>query len=157
MTEEKQKLLDKIYDQLNYKKKNLISQLPNVHRIDDGIVIRFFTEWDHCVDDNHIKWKKIENVDVPEESVVFFYLPKGSQFELKQRFFIGCMTCLNGEMDVDINGEITHLNGYQKICVNSEDVKGNVLQNTYLITTSNKANWSKTTNEYVKEVVNEYQ
>ena len=133
MTEEKRLLIEKIHNQIKEKKKGLLSHFPNIHRIDDGIIMRFFTEWDNCVDDDAIRWKKIDSVDKPEESIVFFYLPKGSQFELKQRFYIGCMTCLNGKMEVDVNDETILLEGYQKICVDSEDVKGNVLENTYLI------------------------
>ena len=152
MNAQKQKLLEKIHNQIKEKRKFILSQMPNVHRIDDGIIIRYFTEWDHCIDDEHIKWKKINNLDEPDESVVLFYLPKGSNFELKQRFYIGCMTCLSGKMEVFVNDKDISLESYQKICVDSEDVSGKVLENTYLITSSNRALWSKTTKEHVEEI-----
>ena len=150
MTEEKQIVLNKIDTLLNKRTAELFQELPSVHEIDDGIIVRFFTKWDNCVDDDEIKFKKLE-VENPDESVVFWYLPKGSSFELKQRFFIGCMTCLNGKLEVDVNGKIVFLEGYQQKCINSEDVNAKVYENTYLITTSNKKVWSETTNEHVKQ------
>ena len=151
MNAEKKLLLEKIHKLINDKKEVLLKEHPDVHEIDDGIIIRFFAEWDNCAEDEQIKWKKIENLNSPEESVVFFYLPKGSKFELKQCFYIGCMTCLNGKIEVHANDEVILLEGYQKICVDSENVIGKVLENTYLITTSDKSVWSKTTLEHVKE------
>ena len=150
MNEEKKILLDKIEHLINKRKTELLEELPDVHEVDDGIIVRFFTEWDNCADDDQIKFKKLE-VENPDESVVFWYLPKGSSFELKQRFFIGCMTCLNGKMEIDINDKIISLEANQKKCVNSEDVKAKVFENTYLITTSNKKVWSETTQEHVKQ------
>ena len=151
MNEEKQIVLKKIDKLISKRKAEMLKGFPSIHEIDDGIIVRFFTEWDNCADDEQIKWKKIDVPNNPDESVVFFYLPKGSAFELKQRFFIGCMTCLNGKIEVDVNGETVLLESYKKICVNSEDVKAKVFENTYLLTTSNKKVWSETTQEHVKE------
>ncbi len=151
MNEQKQIVLKKIDELLSKRRAEMLMEFPSIHEIDDGIIVRFFTEWDNCADNDQIKFKKLESEN-PDESVVFWYLPKGSSFELKQRFFIGCMTCLNGEMEVDVNDKIIFLKGYQKKCVNSEDVKANVLENTYLLTTSNRKVWSKTTQEHVKEL-----
>jgi len=149
---EKQKVLNKIDNLLAKRTAELLKELPDVHEVDDGIIIRFFTEWDNCADDDKIKYKKIENEEFPDESVVFWYLPKGSGFELKQRFYIGCVTCLNGKIDIEFDGKIKHLRGYQKICVNSEDVVGRVHENTYLMTTSDRSKWSKTTYEHMEEL-----
>jgi len=150
MIEEKQIVLKKIDELISKRKTEMLKEFPSIHEIDDGIIVRFFTEWDNCTDDEQIKFKKLKTAN-PDESIVFFYLPKGSAFELKQRFFIGCMTCLNGKMEVYANGETTLLESYQKICVNSEDIGGRVYENTYLLTTSNKKIWSKTTLEHVEQ------
>jgi len=152
MNEEKQIVLKRIDELISKRKADMLKEFPSIHEIDDGIIVRFFTEWDNCADDNQIKFKKLETAN-PDESVVFFYLPKGSAFKLKQRFFIGCMTCLNGKMEVYANGETTLLGGYQKICVNSEDVEAKVYENTYLLTSSNKKVWSQTTLEHVKQFI----
>ena len=150
MNEEKQIVLKKIDELISKRKAEMLKGFPSIHEIDDGIIVRFFTEWDNCADDEEIKFKKLD-AENPDESVVFWYLPKGSAFELKQRFFIGCMTCLNGKMEIDANGETTLLESYQKKCVNSEDVNAKIYENTYLITTSNKKVWSETTMEHIKQ------
>jgi hypothetical protein len=152
MEKEKKYLLKKINQLIDDKKERLLNKLPSVHEVEDGIIIRFFTQWDNCEDDNKIKFKKVINVDNPDESIVFFYLPKDSIFDLKQRFFIGCMVCLNGKIDVVYNDETRHLEGYTKICIDSDEVQGFAKENTYLMTTSYKSQWSENTKEHVKEV-----
>jgi hypothetical protein len=150
MNAEKKLLLEKIHKLINDKKEVLLKEYPDVHEVDDGIIVRFFTEWDNCEDAEEIKFKKLES-EVADENVVFWYLPKGSSFELNQKFFIGCMTCLNGKMEIEVNDETIFLESYEKKCVNSEEVKAKVLENTYLLTTSNKKVWSKTTWDHVEQ------
>jgi hypothetical protein len=150
MTDEKRKILDKINGQILRLRNELLDRFPSVHEIEDGIIIRFFTDWDNCADDDEIKYKKIINRDDPDESIVFFYLPKGSLFDLKQRFHIGCMTCLNGVIEVTVNGEIRHLESNSKICVNSADVQGRAFENTYLVVTSNKKEWNVNVRKHVE-------
>lgn len=150
MLEEKKILLGKIDELITKKKSELLKELPDIHEIDDGIIIRFFTEWDNCEDDDNIKFKIFKNIDIEDESVVFFYLPKNSYFDLSQRFFIGCMTCLNGKMEIIVNQKNRILNAHSKICVNSDEVQGKALENTYLITTSNRSEWSDVTHKHVK-------
>ena len=150
MENEKKYLLSKVHGLINERKEAILEKLPNVHEIDDGIIVRFFTKWDNCEDDDEIKFKRIVNQDNPDESIVFFYLPKGSKFELKQRFYIGCMTCLSGKMEVIANNKTRMLNGYTKLCVESAEVDGIAFENTYLITSSNRNVWSRETLEHVK-------
>lgn len=154
MTEEKNILLNKIDCLINKKTSNLLKELPDIHEVSDGVIIRFFTEWDNCTDDDAIKFKKIVNDKSPNESVVFFYIPKNSFFKLEQRFYIGCITCLNGLIEITSKGETQFLESYNRICVNSDDVQGKALENTYLITTSNKLSWSDKVNKYVVSATN---
>ena len=151
MTEEKQIVLNKIDALLQERRSEMIKELPNVHDVDDGIIIRFFTEWDNCADDDDIKFKKLDNEN-PDEVVVFFYIPKGASFEMEQRFYIGCMTCLNGRIDITSNGETKLLESYSKICINSDDVEGVAFENTYLVVTSDKKDWGRATIDHVKEL-----
>jgi len=151
MTEEKQLILNKIDTLLNKRTAELLEELPSVHEVSDGVIIRFFTEWDNCEDDDEIKFKKVENLDDPNESVIFFYIPKNSYFTLKQRFYIGCLTCLNGVIEITANGVTNFLESYSKICVDSDDVQGKAYENTYLIVTSNKLDWSTDTKEHVEQ------
>lgn len=151
MNDEKKFLLKKINDLICERKEAILEKLPNIHKIDDGIVIRFFTKWDNCEDDDDIKFKRIVNRDNSNESVVFFFIPKGAFFDLKQRFYIGCIICLNGRINITIKNKTTNLEGYSKICVESNEVEGFAQENTYLITTSNRLNWSEKTRKYVIE------
>lgn len=151
MTEEKAILLKKVNDLIQKRKEALLNLLPNVHEVDDGIIIRFFTKWDNCDDDNEIKHIKLPNLDDPNESVVFFFIPKGAYFDLKQRYYIGCMTCLNGKIDITANGETRHIESYTKICVHSADVQGRAYENTYLLVTSNRNDWSDVVQEHLKK------
>lgn len=150
MEKEKKYLLEKVHGLINERKEAILQKLPNVHEIDDGIIIRFFTNWDNCEDDNTIKFKRIVNQDDPNESIVFFYIPKGGYFDLKQRFYIGCMTCLNGSINVTFKNQTKTLKGYSKICVETDEIEGIAQENTYLITCSNRNFWSKKTLEHVK-------
>lgn len=151
LTEQKQIVLNRVNGLIDKKRGELLKELPDVHEVDDGIIIRFFTEWDNCADDDKIKFKKITN-DNPDESVVFFFIPKDSYFELKQKFYIGCMTCLNGKIDITANNKTKLLEASTKMCVNTDDVIGKAYENTYLVVTSNKLEWSKKTKDHVKEL-----
>lgn len=72
MEKEKKYLLEKINRLIEEKRENLFKRIPNVHEIDDGIVIRFFTHWDNCEEDSKIKFKKIISRDDPN----FLYAPR---------------------------------------------------------------------------------
>jgi hypothetical protein len=136
MTTERKELLAKVNELIRKRKKELLEKLPNVHEVDDAIIIRFFDEWDECDENTGIKYKKISNIDKPNEVVVFFYLPKGSYFELKKRNFINSITCLNGKLEIDYDNEIRIVDKSTKICLNSNIFEGRALENTYLVTTN---------------------
>lgn len=141
MNEEKQIILKRIDELINKRKTEMLKNLPSIHEINDGIIVRFFTKWDNCIDDSEIKFKKIES-DNPNETIMFHYLPKGSDFDLKQRFFIENIICLSGKMDVFVNGETILVENYRKICINSNNIGGKVYENTYLLTINNKSELS---------------
>ena len=154
MTEEKQIVLNKIDSLLIKRTAQLHSELPDVHEVDDGIIIRFFGEWDNCEDDVAIKYKVIKNNDDPDDSTTFFYIPKDSEFDIGDRYYIGCINCLNGSIKIIVDGKSRYLKNYSKICVNSDNVKGKAYENTYLIITSNIKDWSETTTEHQKSLGN---
>jgi len=153
MTEERKIILDRVNELIEKRKVELLKSLPSIHEVDDGIIIRFFTEWDNCKDTNEIKFKKLNSNDNPDESVVFFYIPKDAYFDLKQRYYIGCITCLNGKIDITTNNKTILVESYSKICVHSADVQGKAYENTYLLITSNRKDWD----DSVKEAVKQYQ
>jgi hypothetical protein len=136
MTTERKEILDKVNTLINKRKNELLDLLPNIHKVDDGIIIRFFGEWDNCDNNESIKYKKIPNLDDPDEIVVFFYLPKGAYFDLRNRDYICHMTCLNGKIEIEYNNETRILNAYNKIFLNTKIFEGHALENSYVVTTN---------------------
>ena len=139
MTTERKELLDKVNELINKRKKQLLDKLPSVHEVDDGIIIRFFAEWDNCNDNNDIKYKRIVT-ESPNEIVLFYYLPKGTYFELKERAYINCIVCLNGCVEIVTKDSIKVINSNSKVSLDTNLFEGRALENTYLITTNNKFN-----------------
>lgn len=137
MTTERKELLAKVNELIDRRKKQLLDQLPSVHEVDDGIVIRFFAEWDNCDDNEVIKYKRIAT-DNPNEVVLFYYLPKGAYFELKERAYISCIVCLNGCLEIHVNNETKIVNANHKICLDTYFFEGRALENTYVVTTNNR-------------------
>jgi hypothetical protein len=150
MNEERTKLFNKVNELIDRRKLELLEQLPDVHEIDDGVIIRFFAKWDNCKDTNEIKYKKLENSDDPDESLVFFYIPKDARFELKQRYYIGCMVCLSGKMEITANNETRVIKSYSKLCLHSADVQGIAYENTYVLVVSNRKDWDVNVREHVE-------
>jgi len=134
MTEEKQIVLNKIDTLLNKRKAELLKKLPSIHEIDDGIIIRFFTEWDEC--HNDIKFKRIIDDSKPEEVILFYFLPKGAVIERKKRDYIKCIACLSGELEIIEEGETRYLTSYKKFCLETDEFQGVALEDTYVITSN---------------------
>ena len=138
MRNEKQIILDKIDTLINKRKLELLNGLPSIHEIVDGIIIRFFTNWENCECNNNIKYKKINNEDNPNEIIYFMYLPKDTDFEIKRRDHISSIICLSGKIKLKINGIYQILENYSKLILNTDIFEAKVLENTYIVTTNNK-------------------
>jgi len=136
MTKEKREILDKVNELLDKKTEELLREFPYIHEIDDGIIIRFFTNWDDCI--NNIKFKRILNNDNPDDITIFYFLPKGAIIELKERDYIHCVACLSGKLELKI-GEVTELlTGFNKVCFDTDKFEGVALEDTYVITSNRK-------------------
>lgn len=136
MTTEKKIILDKINSQINKLRNDLLDKFPAIHEIDDGVIVRFFTDWDSCDDNSRIRFKKIVNKDKPEEKVVFMYLPKGAYFEHKKREYADTIICLSGEIELEVDNETIYVEKYTKKSLKNNEFHGRVLENTYIITTN---------------------
>lgn len=135
MTEEKKIILSKIDNLINRRKLELINELPSIHEIDDGIIIRFFTNWENCVND--IKYKRIVNDSKPKEIVIFYFLPKGAIVKKMKRNYIKNMTCLSGKLEiVESNNTTSYLTAYNRFYLNSNEFHGIALEDTYVITSN---------------------
>ena len=134
MNEERKKILNKVNELIDTKKKELLEKMPDVHEIDDGIVIRSFNVWDNCDDNQKIRYKHIKNLDNPNEIIVFFFLPKDTFFELKKREFIKGISCLEGKLELKYDNLIRVIESGTKIIVDNDMFEGRALEDTYLVT-----------------------
>ena len=133
MNTQKQKLLDKIHEQLQRKKEALRAKMPVVHKIDDGLVIRFFSDWEKCEDNTKVRYVEVES-DVEGEKIYKFYLPKGTNLDIKKREYAGCIICLEGHLVLDVEGELVVLTTNTKRCLSSDVFEGKVLKDSYVLT-----------------------
>lgn len=140
MTTEKKHLLNKIELLLTKRTTQLLSELPDIHEVNDGIVARFFGEWDNC-DSAGVNFKIIDSTD-PNESNVFFFIPQDSSFDLTQQYHIGSILCFDGEIEFTVKNEKKIVTSYTKTIFNTDMISGHALKNTYLLVTSDRRNWS---------------
>jgi hypothetical protein len=136
MIEERKKILNKINSQIGRIKTNLLDKFPAIHEIDDGIIVRYFTDWDMCDENTKIKYKKMINENNPEEIIIFMYIPKGAHIECRKRKYIKSITCLTGELELDIDNKFLFIDKYTKKYINSDEFSGRALENTYLLTSN---------------------
>lgn len=136
MTKQKKEILDKVNALIEKRKNELLRKLPVVHEVSDAIIIRFFTKWDNCDSNEEIKYRTIINKNNPEEVVNFYYIPEGAYIILKKRDYIHTITCLNGILELDVNGKLIYISELEKITLDSDEWQGRALENTYVVTTS---------------------
>ena len=136
MTEERREILDKVNGLIDKRKEDLLKKLPIVHEVSDAIIIRFFTKWDNCESNEEIRYKKLVNKENPNEILFFYYIPKGAYITLKKRDYIRTITCLNGLLELDIDGKLLFVSELEKVIVDSDLWHGKALENTYVLTTN---------------------
>ena len=136
MNVEKQKILDKINFLIDKKEAQLLSkiEIPSVHDIDDGIVIRFFTNWENCNHNDEIRYKTINDNEKPEDITVFHFIPKGTVLELEKRDYIHTIICVSGKLKLQVNNETVIIDAFNKTTLKSNEFKGVSLEDTYVIT-----------------------
>lgn len=132
MTTEKKEILKKINNIIDFRIKELLNKLPNFHTIDDGFIVRYFTEWDYCDNNNNIKYKKIKNSDYPNELSYFFFIPKDATFDYDDKE-VKQITCLSGGLLLDTEKKFIEIKPYTKNEININKFSGRALENTYLV------------------------
>lgn len=134
MEEEKRILLKKIYEQIAKKRKGLLDKCPSIHKIDDGVVIRFFTSWENCKNVDGIKYREILDKKNPYKKAHFFYIPKNSVFDIEKNNYYSTIICLNGKLEVTVDGKTTTIDAYSKHNIESDRFEGKSLENSYVLT-----------------------
>jgi hypothetical protein len=136
MTDERKTILDRVNALIEKRKDELLKALPSIHEIDDGIIIRFFTNWDNCDSNELIRYKRIIDDNKPNDVVIFYFIPKGAIIERKKRDYIHCISCISGKVELNINNKIECLTGFKKICFDAEEFEGVALEDTYVLTSN---------------------
>lgn len=134
MSEEKKIVLKRIDELITKRKSEMLKSLPSIHEIDDGIVIRFFTEWDECAND--IKYKRLIDDRNPDDISLFYFLPKGAIIERKKRDYIKCLGCLSGKIEIIEDDNTQILSAFKKICLEGDEFHGIALEDSYVITSN---------------------
>ena len=133
MTEEKKIIIDRIDELIDMRKTALLKTPPSVHEIYDGLVIRFFSEWDECI--NNIKYKRIINLNDSDEIILFYFIPKGVVIVDKKRPHVKSLTCLSGLLNINDTNSTHILSPHSKILL-CGDFHGISLEDSYVISTN---------------------
>lgn len=137
MITEKQKLLDKINKTIMLKRDRLLSKLPQIHKVSDGIAIRFFSTWENCRYNNNIKFKNITDDENSNERLTFFYIPKDTIFTVESNYDSLNIICLDGFLEVDNSDSLYIMNSFTKKTFNGKNFQGKALENSYVLTSNN--------------------
>jgi len=136
MTVERKAILEKVNALIDKRRKELLSCLPSIHEIDDGFIIRFFTDWDNCHTNELIRYKKIIDEDKPEDITIFYFIPKYAEIVLIKRDHIKDIACLSGKLELNLNGIIKQIIGFKKFRIDTDEFSGVALEDTYVLTTN---------------------
>lgn len=134
--DEKQILLKKINNVIDKKRNKLLNKLPQVHKVNDGIIIRFFSTWNNCAHNESIKYKKIVDIDNPHEHIMYYYLPKDTFFTINNNY-IDYIICIEGEVEIELKDETKVITKGNKATVNTNNFHGKTSMNSYIITKRN--------------------
>lgn len=120
-----------------YEKKELmVDSLPVVHELDDGIIIKFFSKWEDSEYDG-VKIKKISNLNNTDEKIFLGYMPKGIKMRARSNDYEECFILLDGQISLDVEGDIKILDSFTKICIDSNTkFSGEALKDSYFIIVS---------------------
>jgi len=136
MLNERKEVLNKINDLITKKKNELFKQIPDIHEIEDGIVIRSFSNWQNHDGNSGVKYRKIRNTSNVNDIVMFYYLPKGSIIEMKKDESINNVTCVSGQIELTCGNKTHFLDSYDKICLDRNEFQGKAIENTYIISSN---------------------
>lgn len=134
MNEEKKMILDRINQLIDKRKDELLQRFPYIHEIGDGIVIRFFTSWDNCKNNEEIKYKKIINESDNKDITVLHYIPKNTKLEFIKREYVKTVLCISGKLELIVDNETIILDEHKKIHITNSEFEGYTYEDTYVIT-----------------------
>jgi hypothetical protein len=115
------------------KKEDLVNHFPLVHEIEDGFIVKFFSKWEEC-EETKLKVRKIKSLDNPEEIIYLGFMPKGLKINAESKNYNECIICLDGNLMIDIEGDIKYIESFSKLCIGSnKKYCGESLLDSYFI------------------------
>lgn len=130
--------LDHVKTLINNRINYFVNKMPVIHKIDDGIIIRFFSGWEKDSSRGDFMIKKIKSLNENSKGKKFLaFLPKDTYFEVVEHEHKECLVCLSGQLELVIDNEQVLLDSYNQICIDP-NVKhsGKTTKDTYLVVTS---------------------
>ena len=116
---------------IDKKKQSLLDRLPAIIEYNDDLIsIRTYKNW---VGENGIKYKRIKNIEDPNDNMYLIYLTKDSTFTIENLKCIGYITCMTGKIELIVDGVTTILDVYEKTSLIDKEIKGRAIENTFLI------------------------
>lgn len=134
MSEEKKKILDRINELIDKRKEELFLRFPYIHEIEDGIIIRFFTDWDNCKVNEEVRYRKFTNDSDDGDVTILHFIPKDTKLYLNKRDYIHSVICINGKLDIKIDEEIFTLKSHKKLYLPNNELEAYAHEDTYVIT-----------------------
>lgn len=136
MSEEKKRILEKIDELIDKRKMEILQKFPYIHEIEDGIMIRFFNNWEYCTDNEEIRFKRVPNKDNSNDITVLHFIPKDTKIKLAKREYIHSAICLTGKIDFIVNSVTKQLTSYTKMRFDNNEFEAYALEDTYIVTSS---------------------
>lgn len=141
MTNELKEAFEKAKKIIYKKKELMVDSLPVVHELEDGIIIKFFSKWEYC-ECEKIKIKKISSLDDENEKIFLGFIPKGIKITASTNEFKECFILLDGEVSLDIEGNIKKLSAFTKTCIDSnKNYSGEAFKDSYVVIISSNLNY----------------
>lgn len=134
MNEEKKKILNRIDELIDKRKEQLLLRFPYIHEIEDGIIVRFFTNWDNCKTNEDVKYRRFINDSDDEDITVLHFIPKETKLYLAKRDYVHSIICINGKIDIIINNETFTLSSNKKMYLPNNEFEAYAHEDTYVIT-----------------------
>ena len=129
-------VINDIKNGINKRKEYLLKYIPLVHTINDGIVIRFFNGW-YDSEHSDIKYIEIKDQSNNNSKTYYFFLPKGSIFDVREHGYVEHLICLEGKIQIHYGDNTKILQSFSRFDVPSKTKHyGIAIENTYMVVTS---------------------
>jgi len=133
-SKEYKETVNRVKDLIKKRKRHLFEKLPVVHKIDDGVSIRFFSAWSNSKYHKGVKYRKIDSIDNSGDKNYLAFLPKGTYINIRKHDYSECLICLDGKISLDIDGQIMTLDSFTEKCIKPNvEHSGKALVDTYIV------------------------